>query len=154
MSSIQLEASELREEIARLEESQRQRRMSQLHQREIGQIINECGPDFLKENETRFRDLSPEQIERKLMAFGIAESHRRDLAAVPDKTAAAVATDWRVNMSGVLQTAVGIAVASGVTSLVRKASPRFSSRSDVNPFSDTTAATPRPRHLKSVSANL
>lgn len=144
MSSNQSEARELKEEIARLEESQKQRIKSMSTVRELNQIVQDHGPDFLKEHEEAFKDLEPEQIESELRAWAKAEFTRRRLEALSEEVAGAVATDWRTNVSGVLQTVVGVGLYTVGLNLIPRLLSKSSGRSDVNPFSDTTAATPRP----------
>jgi len=143
------DAKALREETEKLEKTQRQREQLLAEAKEIYEVAREIEADYLEQNKEVFKEMSAAEIELELFAAARYELHRRRMAALPEEVAGSVATDWRTNLSGVLQTVVGV----GLFTLGMHAIPRMLEGSaqaeDVstaeNPFADTTAAAqPRP----------
>jgi len=149
MSNNKNDAKALREETERLEKNQRQREQRLVEAKEIYEIAREIESDFLEQYKEVFKDATAIEIECELLAAARHELNRRRLEHLPEEVAGAVATDWRTNLSGVLQTVVGVGLFTlgmhVIPKMLEGSDPRTGELTDSNPFADpTAAAAPRP----------
>lgn len=141
------EAKTIKEELEQLEDTQTTNGRASREVEEIKNIAVEIYPDVLERFKRELEGKSAEDIE--LFIYSVARDtwNRRYLEQLPHKVASVQATDWRVIMSNVGATVVGIGLfalgAHYVPQLLEGAAPNEElPGTDSNPFSDTTVAAP------------
>jgi hypothetical protein len=141
------EAKAVKEELEQLSKSQDLKEFTERELEEVAQVARDISEPVLKRFKRELEGKSGEDIELFIVSLARDLVVQKRLQDLPNAVARRIATDWRVILSNVASTAVGVGLfalgAAYIPRLFEGAAPNEEiPGTESNPFSETTAAAP------------